>query len=228
MQFTEPFEVHVVAAAHVAPAPGPKRSSLPSRLPVPSWSIGSPAKAGFGARLSVVMAQAVKELWPEVKVTIGPAIDNGFYYDFDKKEPFSDDDLAKITKKMRQIIERKPVFTSNAISRDEAIKMFSDMGETYKVELIQGIPAGEKVLQLSPPDPTTVHFELATLLADSDIEAARLHTLQALEEAPRFREAQKLLLKFPKSETTTTNNGVLDPYHNSSKPPILPIPKSDK
>src|SRR6185503_11820645 len=89
---------------------------------------------------SHIMAQAVKELWPEVKVTIGPAIDNGFYYDFDKKEPFSDEDLAKITKKMRQIIERKPAFTQSLMDRKEAMKMFADMGETYKVELIQGIP----------------------------------------------------------------------------------------
>lgn len=89
---------------------------------------------------SHIMAQAVKELWPEIKVTIGPAIENGFYYDFDKKEPFTDDDLMKITKKMRQIIERKPAFTQSMMDRNEAIKMFSDMGETYKVELINGIP----------------------------------------------------------------------------------------
>lgn len=89
---------------------------------------------------SHIMAQAVKELWPEIKVTIGPAIENGFYYDFDKKEPFTDDDLMKITKKMRQIIERKPAFTQSLMDRNEAIKMFADMGETYKVELINGIP----------------------------------------------------------------------------------------
>ncbi len=93
---------------------------------------------------SHIMAQAVKELWPDVKVTIGPAIDNGFYYDFDKKEPFSDEDLAKITKKMRQIIERKPAFTRSEMDRNEAKAMFAKMGETYKVELIEKIP-DEKV-----------------------------------------------------------------------------------
>ena len=93
---------------------------------------------------SHIMAQAVKELWPEVKVTIGPAIETGFYYDFDKKEPFTDDDLMKITKKMRQIIERKPAFTQSLMDRNDAAKMFADMGETYKVELINGIP-DEKV-----------------------------------------------------------------------------------
>src|SRR5882672_4593818 len=86
---------------------------------------------------SHVMAQAVQELWPEVKVTIGPAIENGFYYDFDKKEPFTDDDLEKIAKKMRQIIERKPKFIQSYMPRTEAIKLFGSMNENYKVELIE-------------------------------------------------------------------------------------------
>ncbi len=93
---------------------------------------------------SHVMAQAVKELWPEVKVTIGPAIDNGFYYDFDRKEPFTDQDLAKIEKTMRRIIERKPAFRQSFMPRNEAIAMFTKMKEDYKVELINGIP-DEKV-----------------------------------------------------------------------------------
>ena len=89
---------------------------------------------------SHVMAQAVKQLWPEVKVTIGPAIENGFYYDFDKKEPFSDEDLKAIEKVMRQIIQRKPKFTQSFMSRQEASAMFGKTGENYKVELIEGIP----------------------------------------------------------------------------------------
>ncbi|MCB9758101.1 MAG: threonine--tRNA ligase [Candidatus Omnitrophica bacterium] len=93
---------------------------------------------------SHVMAQAVKQLWPEVKVTIGPAIENGFYYDFDKKEPFSDDDLKAIEKVMRQIIQRKPKFTQSFISRKQAAEMFGKSGENYKVELIDGI-ADEQV-----------------------------------------------------------------------------------
>ena len=86
---------------------------------------------------SHVMAQAVKELWPEVKVTIGPAIDNGFYYDFDKKEPFSMEDLAKIEKGMRRIIEKKLPMKQSSMKREEAIKLFDKMHENYKVELIQ-------------------------------------------------------------------------------------------
>jgi len=92
---------------------------------------------------SHVMAQAVKELWPETKVTIGPAIENGFYYDFDKKEPFTDLDLKKIEKRMRKIIERKPIFKQSFMSKDEAKKFFEKQGETYKVELIEGIPDEE-------------------------------------------------------------------------------------
>ena len=89
---------------------------------------------------SHVMAQAVKELWPETKVTIGPAIENGFYYDFDKKEPFSDEDLAKIEKAMRRIIEKKPAFTQSFLPKNEAVALFSKMNEDYKIELIRGIP----------------------------------------------------------------------------------------
>ena len=92
---------------------------------------------------SHVMAQAVKELWPETLVTIGPAIENGFYYDFDKKEPFTDLDLKKIEKRMRKIIERKPVFKQSSMPRDEARTFFEKQGETYKVELIDGIPDEE-------------------------------------------------------------------------------------
>ena len=89
---------------------------------------------------SHVMAQAVKELWPETKVTIGPAINDGFYYDFDKKDPFTDDDLKNIEKRMRQIIERKPAFKQSFMPKQEAIKLFKDMKEDYKIELIEGIP----------------------------------------------------------------------------------------
>lgn len=92
---------------------------------------------------SHIMAQAVKELWPDVQVTIGPAIDNGFYYDFDKSEPFTDQDLKKIEKRMRKIIERKPAFKQTFMPRDEAIQFFDKQGEKYKVELIEGIPDEE-------------------------------------------------------------------------------------
>src|SRR5690349_21315150 len=90
-----------------------------------------------------IMAQAVQELWPETKVTIGPAIDNGFYYDFDKKEPFSDDDLKAIQKKMAGIIQRKPAMIKETWPRQKAIDYFRGKGEIYKVELIESLPDAE-------------------------------------------------------------------------------------
>jgi len=87
-----------------------------------------------------VMAQAVKELWPDVKVAIGPAIDAGFYYDFDKKEPFTDEDLAKIEQVMARIIKADLPLVRKEISRAEALELFGKQHEPYKVELINDIP----------------------------------------------------------------------------------------
>jgi threonyl-tRNA synthetase len=89
---------------------------------------------------SHVMAQAVKQLWPDVKVTIGPAIDTGFYYDFDKKEPFTDQDLSKIEKAMWKIVNRNLSITQSSMSKKDAIEFFRKQNETYKEELINAIP----------------------------------------------------------------------------------------
>ncbi len=86
-----------------------------------------------------IMAHAVKELFPHVKVTIGPAIDEGFYYDFDKDDPFTEEDLKKIEKKIQEIIKSKKPFSRKEISKEEAIKLFESLGETYKVEIINEI-----------------------------------------------------------------------------------------
>src|SRR3989338_10107826 len=86
------------------------------------------------------MAQAVQELWPGTKVTIGPAIEEGFYYDFQKEEPFTDQDLRAIEKRMKKIIERKPAFSQSFMSRKDAIKFFQEKNENFKVELITNLP----------------------------------------------------------------------------------------
>jgi threonyl-tRNA synthetase len=86
-----------------------------------------------------VMAQAVKGLFPEAKVTIGPAIETGFYYDFDYEPGFSEEDLPRIEEKMREIIERDIPITRRVISKEEAIELFRGLGEPFKVELIGGI-----------------------------------------------------------------------------------------
>ncbi|MGX5720173.1 threonine--tRNA ligase [Shinella zoogloeoides] len=90
-----------------------------------------------------VMAEAVQELWPGTQVTIGPVIDNGFYYDFAKDEPFTPDDLPKIEKRMKEIIQRNKPFTKEVWSRDKAKDVFSSKGEKYKVELVDAIPEGQ-------------------------------------------------------------------------------------
>ncbi|GLR54295.1 threonine--tRNA ligase [Shinella yambaruensis] len=90
-----------------------------------------------------VMAEAVQELWPGTQVTIGPVIDNGFYYDFAKDEPFTPDDLPKIEKRMKEIIQRNKPFTREVWSRDKAKEIFAGKGETYKVELVDAIPEGQ-------------------------------------------------------------------------------------
>jgi threonyl-tRNA synthetase len=89
---------------------------------------------------SHVMAQAVKAIWPEVKLGIGPAIEDGFYYDFDKKEPFTEEDLENIAQKMRQIIQKDEPFLKEEISKAEATKLFKKLKEDYKLELIRKIP----------------------------------------------------------------------------------------
>src|SRR5262245_65296571 len=85
---------------------------------------------------SHVMAQAVKRLFPEVKVAIGPAIEDGFYYDFLKAEPFSPEDLARIEATMREIVKADYPFTREEMPRERAIALFEDRGEPFKVEIL--------------------------------------------------------------------------------------------
>ena len=92
-----------------------------------------------------VLAEAVQELFPGTQVTIGPVIENGFYYDFARDEPFHLDDLEKIEAKMREIIGRNKPFTKEVWSREEAKKHFKSQGEDYKVQLVDAIPEGEDV-----------------------------------------------------------------------------------
>src|SRR6201996_6439118 len=94
---------------------------------------------------SHVMAEAVQELFPGTQVTIGPSIEDGFYYDFARDTPFSLDDLAAIEQRMKEIVDRDEPITREVWKRDEAIAHFKSIGEAYKAEIIEGIPAGEDV-----------------------------------------------------------------------------------
>jgi threonyl-tRNA synthetase len=92
-----------------------------------------------------ILAEAVQELFPGTQVTIGPSIENGFYYDFARDEPFSTDDLAAIEARMREIIARDEAFVRHVWDRDEAIKYFKQKGEAYKAEIISDLPEDEEV-----------------------------------------------------------------------------------
>nr|Q6N4D3.1 RecName: Full=Threonine--tRNA ligase; AltName: Full=Threonyl-tRNA synthetase; Short=ThrRS [Rhodopseudomonas palustris CGA009]CAE28847.1 threonyl-tRNA synthetase [Rhodopseudomonas palustris CGA009] len=92
-----------------------------------------------------VLAEAVQSLWPGTQVTIGPTIENGFYYDFFRNEPFTPEDFAAIEKKMREIIARDKPFTKEVWTRDEAKKVFADNGEAFKVELVDAIPEDQTI-----------------------------------------------------------------------------------
>ena len=115
-----------------------------------------------------VMAEAVQELYPGTQVTIGPAIENGFYYDFSRETPFTVDDLEKIEKKMHEIIDRGDEFLREVWNRDDAITYFSNIGEIYKAEIIRDLPESEEItiyrqgdwvdLCRGPHLPTTAHI----------------------------------------------------------------------
>jgi len=92
-----------------------------------------------------ITAMAVQELFPGTQVTIGPIIENGFYYDFSRKQPFTEEDLNRIENKMREIVDRDVLTTREVWSRDKAISHFKNKGEIYKAEIIESIPLGEDV-----------------------------------------------------------------------------------
>ena len=92
-----------------------------------------------------ILAMAVQELFSGTQVTIGPVIENGFYYDFARKEPFTEEDLKKIEQRMKEIVDRDEITKREVWDREKAIKHFKKKGETYKAELIESIPKGEEV-----------------------------------------------------------------------------------
>ena len=95
--------------------------------------------------LAHIMARAVQEIWPDVKVTIGPVIRDGWYYDFDRKDPFTTDDLILIEKKMKEIINARDPVKTEVWSRQEAIDYYKKNNEPFKIELIESIPGNEPI-----------------------------------------------------------------------------------
>jgi threonyl-tRNA synthetase len=125
-----------------------------------------------------VMAEAVQELFPGTQVTIGPSIENGFYYDFFRNQPFTPEDFPAIEKKMKEIIARDKPFTKEVWTRDQAKKVFKDKGENFKVELVESIPADQELkiykqgewfdLCRGPHMPSTGKVGSAFKLTDAD------------------------------------------------------------
>lgn len=102
-------------------------------------------KKAYWHTTSHIMAQAVKRLFPKAKIAIGPAIDEGFYYDFDVEKPFTDEDKEKIEEEMKKIIKKDLAIERFSLPREEAIALMKKMGENYKVELIEDLPEGEEI-----------------------------------------------------------------------------------
>ncbi len=94
---------------------------------------------------SHLMAQAVKQLWPSVQVTIGPVIENGFYYDFSRSEPFKEEELAKIEAKMHELVKQDIPVERMVWERNKAIEYFKSIGENYKAEIISDLPESEVI-----------------------------------------------------------------------------------
>lgn len=92
-----------------------------------------------------ILAEAVKELYPDTQITIGPVIDNGFYYDFSRKTPFTPDDLTKIEQRMYDIVKRDEPIIRSTMPRDDAVRFFKEKGEHYKAEIIASIPSAEDI-----------------------------------------------------------------------------------
>ena len=141
--------------------PGLAKAALAARVDGKAWDLRRPIATS--ARLEIVtgrdadalellrhdaahvMAEAVKELYPDTQVTIGPAIENGFYYDFARAEPFTPEDLARIEARMREIVARDEPIVREEWDRAEAIRFFQAAGEHYKAQIIEAIPASETV-----------------------------------------------------------------------------------
>ncbi|MDE2121917.1 MAG: TGS domain-containing protein, partial [Betaproteobacteria bacterium] len=156
---------HPVTLAEVAASIGPglAKAALAAKVDDRLVDLSHRLEDGQDARVSIVtakdaegldilrhstahlLAYAVKELFPEAQVTIGPVIDDGFYYDFAYKRPFTPEDLEAIEQRMAQLAARDEPVTRRVLPRDEAVAFFEAQGERYKAEIIRDIPAGEDV-----------------------------------------------------------------------------------
>ncbi len=115
------------------------------KLNIHTFESSIEGKKAYWHTTSHIMAQAIKRIFPNVKLTIGPSIDNGFYYDFDTEKTFTDEDRAKIEEEMKKIIKEDLEIEKFTLSKEEAIKFMQEKEEPYKVELIEELPEGEEI-----------------------------------------------------------------------------------
>ena len=127
----------------------------------------------FRHTASHIMAQAVKRLYPQAKLTIGPAVDDGFYYDFDVEESFTTEDLEKIEAEMKKIVKEDLKLERFTMSKDEAVKFFEEKGEPYKIELVENLPEGEEISFYSQGEFTDLCAG-AHLMSTSQVKAFKL------------------------------------------------------
>lgn len=132
-------------------------------------------KKAYWHTTSHIMAQAVKRLYPDVKITIGPSIENGFYYDFDSDKPFSEEDLRNIEEEMKKVIKENIPIERFELPREEAIRFMEDRNEPYKVELIKDLPEGEAISFYKQGDFTDL-CRGPHLMSTGSIKAIRLLT----------------------------------------------------
>ena len=144
---------------------------------------------------SHILAQAVKKLWPDAKLAIGPAIENGFYYDFDMEHKLNDQDLLKIQKEMKKIIQANYPLERFELPREEAIKFMADKGEDYKVELISKYVRWE-----------LLGYKKGQRLREEDKKAHEMHMGFSAEESRRCKESPNPMFvnKFPLVEMGLT------------------------
>lgn len=127
----------------------------------------------FRHTASHIMAQAVKRLYPQAKLTIGPAVDDGFYYDFDVEESFTTEDLEKIEAEMKKIVKEDLKLERFTMSKEEAVKFFEGKGEPYKIELVENLPEGEEISFYSQGDFTDLCAG-AHLMSTGQVKAFKL------------------------------------------------------
>ena len=142
--------------------PGLAKAAMAAKVDGLDWDLARPIEADCELQLITakdsdaalelvrhdcahIMAEAVLELYPDTQVTIGPAIENGFYYDFHRKQPFSNEDLDAIEQRMHEIVDRDEPITRGVWTRDEAVAFYTEKNEPFKVELVEAIPADETV-----------------------------------------------------------------------------------